>query len=712
MLSYHFRWVLTAVLVLIYFSPVTQATAVSLLDLLPKCASRCVESFINTEYPKNACSKGCDLNYLCTTNTTNGYTLGEAALRCSLSLCSVEVAMSFDSYSICESVPDALPRTHATIVATVTAGPNPTSTTTPAIITAKPETTDAGTITSTTSTESDHTSSKTTTFQSPTSTTTNTRTSTTETEEPTSTSTESSPSPTAGEEFDDSSQSTSLNSGAVIGVSVASGIAGFFIIGVVIFFCCRRMRRKAQDREFFEIGGCMEEPPDFTFPPKRPPRGPRPSPQKINNDPESIRLVQPADQHPIQYPAVVVTQPEENYEYGNVSANNTDRGGVQSAKSDYETASIASSRTVSDLLPDKPTYELYPRPLRWSQHKRSRPSSGATVFEEEIYARPRPLPTPPLQQSGSSQASTRTRRQNRHPPAGLPANPRAMMYGFGSPGQMGTKSSGSGKKPVYANTKDNVQSRQAAIHGTSPHPSRQTEYDDDIDNYWKGSGSDAGFVGAKVIQPQPPAPSQGVAHGLGVSRSSYSEYPGYEFEFGFGDTHSSDPRQGSRHSGGFQFRPLTPVREIRTPMGDVQNPMGEASTSNNYNRRSASPQKHAFQHPYPQEIVSRPRVVRQDDIKRVEIRRGRPSPREVTAPYCPDDYWQEQQNESSSSGYNASSSSGEYIPMPTPTPKPRPKNTPGFGRMPKKKPSPAERNLTGMNLTPSRRGADMILRVQ
>ncbi|OJJ60663.1 hypothetical protein ASPSYDRAFT_87243 [Aspergillus sydowii CBS 593.65] len=684
MLSYPLRWVPTAAVVLVYLTQCTNTSTVSLLNLMPKCASECVESFISTEYPKNACSKGCDLNYLCKRNTTSGYTLGEAALRCSLSLCSLEVALSFDTYSICNSVPGALPQTHPTIVATIASPPNPTSTTRlTTLVTTHPETTNTYPATESSpesSTKTDH-SSTTTTFENPTSATdSTTHTSSAGTDEPTpTTSTDPSPSATSDETSGAPTQGSSLNSGAVIGVSVASGIAGFFIIGVIIFFCCRKIRRKAQDREFFEIGGHMSEPLDFSFPPRRPPMGPRPSPGTLNPESESARLVPPVDseyQPPAHYPAVVVTQPEEDPEYRHTLANNTDRTGVQSSSNiDFDAASIASSRTVSDLLPDKPTYELYPRPLRWSQEKKSRPSSEAT-FSEDNCTGSRELPSPPLQQSGFTPGSGKGK--SRIPMAGLPPNPRAMMYGFGGPGEMvATKGTRKGKRPVYSYAKENIQpSRQAGLQGAPPYRPGHMDYDDDLDGYWQNS--DAGFVGAKVIQPH------GAARGAGMNRNSFGDYPGYDFEFGFGDYNNigSDSRRTSHYSGG--FRPLTPVREICTPMGEAQDPIREGSndhgSSVRYPERGLNNQ--------PQKVISRPRIVRQDDIKRVQIRRGKVSPKEVTVPYCPDDYWLEQSNEQPS----------VYNPPGAPE---------GKLGMPKKKPSLWERNLT-----PSRRGADLILQVE
>ncbi|KAL4879685.1 hypothetical protein BJY04DRAFT_92724 [Aspergillus karnatakaensis] len=685
MLSYSLR---ATAFILLSLTRYTRATTVSLLDLMPKCASECLESFISTEYPRNACSTGCDLSYLCTTNTTSGYTLGEAALRCSLSLCSIEVAMSFDTYSICESVPGALPRTHPTIVATITSPGNPTSTVTrpTTVTTMHTETTAIRPTASSTITMTEHTSTTITTFESPTSTIDNSDdSSATRTEEPTTTDPSDSADPTPAETTSDSLEG-GLNSGAVIGVSVVSGIAGFFIIGVVIFFCCRKARhRNAQDREFFEIGGHMSEPPDFSFPPKRPPLGPRPSPGHFHADSESARLVPPTDPGH-QHPAVIVIEPENDHKYNHTAGNNADRTALYSySNHDYDAASIASSRTVSDLLPEKPAYDLYPRPLRWSQQKKPRPSSGATFFEEEHHSGSRELPSPPIPKTVLSDGSPKGR--NRPPLAGLPANPRAMMHGFGGPA---IRTSGQGKKPAYAAAQEDLQpSNSADLRQNSPYQSSHIDYVEDVDNYHHSS--DAGFVGAKVIQP--PRPN----HSTGTPQTSFDNYPGYDFEFDLNINKDPGPesRGASRHSG--SFRPLTPVREIRTPTAEVRNPIGEGPSK--YGAARYPLGSSLGPHDQPQEMISRPRIIRQDDIKRVQIRRGKPSPKEVTVPYCPDDYWSEQSSEpSGTSGYNIPRKSVEY------------KYTAemmGRMAMPKKKPSPSERNLT-----PSRRGTDLILQVE
>jgi hypothetical protein len=219
-----------------------------------------------------------------------------------------------------------------------------------------------------------------------------------------------------------------------------------------------------------------------------------------------------------------------------------------------------------------------------------------------------------------------------------------------------------------------------------------------------------------VIQPQhqPQSQDHSTACGAGANRNSVSDYPGYQFEFGFGDSSSSSEfLRASRHSGG--FRPLTPVREIRTPLREMQNPMGESSNHGKSSTarylsttKSSGPGLHPLPAPpnplHPQEIISRPRIVRQDDIKRVQIRRGKPLPSpkdsEITVPYSPDDFWFEPKD--------APSSGSAYI-LPAPRSSANYKKYTSKGQlgMPKKKPLPPERNLT-----PSRRGEDLILQVE
>jgi hypothetical protein len=105
------------------------------------------------------------------------------------------------------------------------------------------------------------------------------------------------------------------------------------------------------------------------------------------------------------------------------------------------------------------------------------------------------------------------------------------------------------------------------------------------------------------------------------------------------------------------------------------------------------------------EIVSQPRIIRREDIKRVQIRSNPRPPSEVVVPYCPDDFWLERGR--------------SQAPAPTaPGGLPYPSEAfPGavlYPRSPQRRPqdvSAQRLSATGRSLTPSRRGQDLILRV-
>ena len=107
----------------------------------------------------------------------------------------------------------------------------------------------------------------------------------------------------------------------------------------------------------------------------------------------------------------------------------------------------------------------------------------------------------------------------------------------------------------------------------------------------------------------------------------------------------------------------------------------------------------------PAEIVSRPRIVRGDDIKRVHIRsspRPRP-PSEGSAPWGPDDLWLQRGR-----GHTPPPKTSSELPYPSGP-------CPGivlYPSSPKKTAvGPQRASPAGRNLTPSKRGGDLILRV-
>ncbi|KAE8149543.1 hypothetical protein BDV25DRAFT_156187 [Aspergillus avenaceus] len=679
MLLYLYRLPFTAVLLsalLVFHNGAygLQLTTSELTQLgtVPNCALSCVKTFVGSDYPKSACPDASDISCLCTTRTKSGYTLGEAALRCSLSLCSIDVAFSSSVYSICDSVPGALPRTHGTLTATIVSS-RPTNTF------------EIGTETSIRSSVSAHSTTTSANFQDPVTVTNNgQRTSSTHTAQPTSHNVTS-----AG------NHESSLNAGTVIGVSVTSGIAGFFILGVIVFFCCRKMKRRYQqpkDQNFFEIGGVMSEPPEFSLPPRRPTPGPNSSYHTVNGVSETSRLMSPARPSP-RNPAVIVTAPEGGNSHGRARPHNPDEIGFAfSSTPDLEPSlNNSSPRTLSDLLPDKPVYPLYPEPLRWSQQKSARHNSGETLFEEDVN-RPRSflgasshyrsLPKLPF-------SSDKNRRYKRLPKIGLPDNPRAMFHGYQTPqDNMCLEDPDRGKRPVYSNTGEKIpdpcQANFVSKSSTPLPQTRNTQCTDYVDDYWRGpyvrNADDFTGMSSDTTINQPSHDTGGKMNMLGSS--------GDEFET-ININDSGDTHRTSRHSG--SFRPLSPVKEVKTPKNEVQTRdyLGESAPVN-YPRmpfsRAISPA---------QEIVSRPRIVRRDDIKRVQIRRGKLQPKGLAVLYTPEDYWDEHSGGSSSEVKQHRLSSGLQPSAKTRTGTPK-----------KKQPSSEH------NVTPSRRGSDLILHVE
>ncbi|KAL5358233.1 hypothetical protein BJX96DRAFT_146179 [Aspergillus floccosus] len=641
------RWLCLAVL-----SPVTSCLAVtsnesqptlspaSTFDSVPRCAVDCIRKFVRTEYPKNACSNGQDFPCLCRTRAENGFTLGEAALQCSFSTCPMAKAVESNSYGICDAVSGAARGTHSTITATVVAVTRTTTTVPP--VTAGPSSTSSN---STRSSKDEHTSATLTSFQSP-------LTVTSSTQDQSST-TGADATPPHG-----TSSGSRLNAGAVIGVSVASGVSGFFILGVIIFFCCRRMRRNKERSSFFEIGGLMSEPSNFT-----PPTRPSPSPEPPSHAGREISRPMSLFQRPAPNLTLTVTSPEHGYDedrrgYGALSK----AGFAYSSASDLNASPTQSSpRTVSDLLPDKPG--LYPEPLRWSQHKSPRPNSGETLFEEDA-ARPRSILGAPNRPQNFSVPDWQW---NRPAVVGLPVNPRAMMHGFRGPGN-GAVPQGHDyrKKPVFANASEKLQHpRQADVcQPTYGYTDRLYDY---IGDYWANTG---GYSDNSA-----PSSSQSAAR-----RSSHApvDYAEDYFETININDHS-EPRRTSRHSG--SFRPLTPVREVRTPVNNAaQRPdYCDENAPVQYPRMSPSGSVRPNR-----EIISRPRIVRQDDIKRVHIRRGKPQPKAAAVPYSPEDYWLGRDSGSPSrlQPYDQHRLSGGYRQPPY-----------KLDRVPPKKPSPLDSGL-------------------
>ncbi|CAG8032480.1 unnamed protein product [Penicillium olsonii] len=595
----------------------SDASDSSLFDMVPSCARDCVESFIKSEYTPEQCTSPSNVKCLCRTKTPDGLTLGEAALSCVLSVCSREVIADSKAYHICDSVSGAIPKTHKTITATVFSDMSTTmaadATTTADTMTAADAATTAGAsktadVTTTadaaaipkeTTTSSPGTSEQssnetseaplagsTTSFTSskPT-TTTSSHTSENTSSDATSSgpqaeatsSAKQDPLASSGASEDTNKKGDhSISPGAVIGMSVASGLAGAFIIVVAVIFCCKRWRKKQRDQSdphHFEIGGAMSEPPDFSKPM---PRLPTPSSGPSSLHDQTMEDAPPQRSYGFQPMASGAIVPSSSgysphlatISHGHQSKRSREEriGLAASSDSEWEASPYtqSSQHSVARLLPDQST-GLYPKPLKWSH----RPASGDTLFEEDE-----------TQQTAAMMRNNPPRPGAQPRLAGLPANPRA-----------------------FIETPTGFKRRSGPRTLASP------------------------------FNPNP------------ACRTSSSE-----------SSNSNSPQKASNY---------TITRDGHSPSSSGA------------------------------EMANRPRIIRAEDIKRVQIRSSPRQP-EVVAPYCPEDLWQERARDESQES----------------TEPPYPSDIhPGAVHYPDSPKAPNRISPTSRNLTPSRRGEDLILRV-
>ncbi|EED14388.1 conserved hypothetical protein [Talaromyces stipitatus ATCC 10500] len=412
-----------------YCSP---STSSGYLSTIPSCALYCVQDFIRTQYAGTCCSGSLDC--LCRTNTTSGLTLGEGALACIVGSCSSEIISTAGSaaYEICSDVSGALPETHAAITATrvsvvtetthlvTTTSVGSTAPATSVLVTSTPKS--SLVTTKTTTVPSTITMLPATTITTSTTTTRSTSTSTTSAA---------------------AAAKSSLSSPAVIGVSIASGVSAIFLMVVAMILCGRRLRRRKLRQaapQSFEIGGEMSEPPDFTaavVPQLLPPTQPSHLPRGTTTDMGAATgpNFHQFPPHPVreQGPLVILTQ--SSPANGNANTNQ-----AMSPETEYNASpqSQTSQRTISRLLPEGTARQgIVPEPLRVIRQPAAntirvvggpRPASEATVIDEDE------------SQPSSNSTSTRNnifgppldklRRASRGSPmrvVGLPAGPRAML---------------------------------------------------------------------------------------------------------------------------------------------------------------------------------------------------------------------------------------------------------------------------------------------
>lgn len=100
--------------------PFTGFLSPPIAQVIPTCAQDCVALFLAEDYPNTVCSQK-DLDCVCKINSLSGFTLGEGSLRCVVSACSLSTNTTEDrvaAYYICSGINGARSMTHGTITAT------------------------------------------------------------------------------------------------------------------------------------------------------------------------------------------------------------------------------------------------------------------------------------------------------------------------------------------------------------------------------------------------------------------------------------------------------------------------------------------------------------------------------------------------------------------------------------------------------------------
>ena len=98
-----------------------------LQQLIPYCAQTCLEFFIAENFPSSTCGPPQNFDCLCSSDSTSGFTLGEGALECLYTSCdNANDSEALAVYDICMPLPNAKPNTHGTLTATVSS-PTPST---------------------------------------------------------------------------------------------------------------------------------------------------------------------------------------------------------------------------------------------------------------------------------------------------------------------------------------------------------------------------------------------------------------------------------------------------------------------------------------------------------------------------------------------------------------------------------------------------------
>ena len=357
---------------LIWAGPLsTESFPPPLAAVVPTCAQTCVNSFISKNY-QTVCGPPPNFECLCVNTTPSGFTIGEGSLECLVSTCEVYTEeQAVNVYEACQGVPDARPNTHTILTAVATSVVSQT------ITTPYPTQTNANIPSSTSyiSSTISSTPASSTAFGSNSDRTTTTSPSvhssitslTSDTTTPTTT-------PTPTSEFSTSSAKATavpattpiLTKPQIAGIAVASIGASALVLGLGFIFLFLRKKRLQKRYTASSFGGgkvmdsSLESTPDLA----------------ANSTGDFERHDQPREELPPPMPRGPLrlvtpnTSSEDGWNHYQRSMDTEDIGlavgpPVRNSTSGPSPKSPISNRTTnSHLLPDKPTYSLFPSPLK------------------------------------------------------------------------------------------------------------------------------------------------------------------------------------------------------------------------------------------------------------------------------------------------------------------------------------------------------------
>lgn len=381
----------------------------NLAQVIPICAQGCLESFIAANFPSSSCGTPPDSSCLCVSSSASGLTIGEGGLECLFSGCpdyGFDNSIALQVYEFCLNVQGAKPNTHPTLTATSVsfASANGGVRATPTNSNNLSYSSDSRSIFPTASSAAFRTHTVITTATRSSSifpksassidlarTTTSASGGTGFSTAPTTTST-----PTSSAVASASSSAVAAAAAAkpvltkpqIAGVTVASVGAAAIGFGLCFLFVCLR-RKHSKRHSGWSFGGdkivdSQETTPDMAaidvheF-------GNHPQP---SNPPAIIAAPPPRRELRIVTPA---TSSDDGWNRYQRSMNAEEESALavhpppprSSNHSPTDPVTPGSYRTSSQLLPDKPTYSLFPAPLRITPRNSSAPAglrpSGPTA---------------------------------------------------------------------------------------------------------------------------------------------------------------------------------------------------------------------------------------------------------------------------------------------------------------------------------------------